>query len=117
MMLRNSGAVHMPTTPPPWVWSAVHHRPYKFALFVALAVICVFLSHSPGGPWSAVHGPATALQAARYALTIFLLIALAASSFVSRMLDAFLPAGADRSTAEQVWPQVVVTVGIMPIRC
>lgn len=55
----------------------MHHNGYRLVLFAVVAVVCVFLFHLPAGPWSAVNGPATALQAARYALTIFLLISMA----------------------------------------
>ena len=56
----------------------MHHRRYRLVLFALFAIVCVFFCHLPAGPWSAVNGPATALQAARYALTLFLLIALTA---------------------------------------
>ena len=49
------------------------------ALIAIVAVLSVFLCHLGEGPWSAVNGPATALQGVRYALLFFLLIALACS--------------------------------------
>ena len=87
-------------------------------LFAVVAVVCVFFCHLPAGPWSAVNGPATALQAARYALSIFLLIVLAAfdngllyepraaltNAFVSTMAELHVDPGP-------------LTLGALPIRC
>lgn len=117
-MLRIRERSLTPAAPPVQVQFAVHHRHYKFVLLAVLSVICVFLCPAPGGPWSATHGPATALQAARNALTFFFLIALAAHSIASQVLVAFLLPGACHfSTAKKVESLTVRNLGAVPIRC
>jgi hypothetical protein len=117
-MLRNWERSLMPTTLPPGLEFAVHHRQYKIALFAVLCVIAVFLCHVPDGPWSAVHGPASALEAARYALTFFLLMTLAASIVIRRLFHGFLPASACLyTTAEMHESLIVESLGAVPIRC
>lgn len=87
-------------------------------LFAVVAVACVFFCHLSAGPWSAVNGPATALQAARYALTIFLLIALAAFHCALlygqqvALTNPFVSAMAELET--EPWP---LNLGAVPIRC
>jgi hypothetical protein len=57
----------------------LQRRTYMLAFIAIMAVLSVFFCHLDEGPWSAVNGPATALQGVRYALLFFLLIALACS--------------------------------------
>jgi hypothetical protein len=89
MILRNRERLDCQLRRPPAVLrDAVRHRQWILVLLAILAVVCVFISHLPEGPWSAVHGPATALQAVRYALWFFLLIMLVAGS--AQLLHVFL---------------------------
>jgi hypothetical protein len=93
------------------------HRGLKLAWFVVPVVLCVFFFHLPSGPWSAVNGPATALQAARYALLIFLLIALAAIGTSTVVPDPIMPSGAGTRRACPLYLDNLPVNAAMPIRC
>jgi hypothetical protein len=82
-----------------------------------MAVVCVFFVHVQTGPWSAVNGPATALQAARYALLVVLLIALATSSSSQRLLRLTLLSGADVHAAPESGIASMPCLVARPIRC
>jgi len=89
----------------------------NIAWLVVAAVICVFLCHLPAGPWSAVNGPATALQAARYALLFFLLITLTAISTFYLVLVLSSSFSAACKPLEY-WCWIVSGLSApMPIRC
>jgi hypothetical protein len=115
MMLRNQERLYCQLSAPPRV-GIVHHRGNRLVLFAVLAVVCVFLFHLPAGPWSAVNGPATALQAARFALTIFLLIALASSAGRHRIIPVSVLAF-ERVELQEQQAVAPPTLAATPIRC
>ncbi len=58
-------------------------RPSKrLTVLVLLCTLGIFLIAAPTGPYSAVHGPVTALRALRAAIAIFWLLAAAALALV-----------------------------------
>ena len=115
MMLPNQERLYCQLSASPRV-ETVRHGGYRLVLFAVVAVACVFFCHLQAGPWSAVNGPATALQAARYALTIFLLIALASSGGLHRIIPASVLAF-ERVELQERQAVAPPTLAATPIRC
>jgi hypothetical protein len=56
-------------------------RETKFAILAILGILVIFMFHAASGPFSVVHGPATALRALRNAgLIMFAIMAFALGS-------------------------------------
>jgi hypothetical protein len=55
-------------------------RETKFAILAIFGILAVFMFHAASGPFSVVHGPATAFRALRSAVAIMLLMVAAALS-------------------------------------
>ena len=117
MMLANCGTGPVRVPKP----SFVRHmdcKCWKLVVLTALAVLCVFFVHVHVGPWSAVNGPATAFEAARYALLVVLLIVLATSSKSQTLLRSILVSSASVHAApEPGGLALMARLGATPIRC
>jgi hypothetical protein len=59
----------------------MYSRGTKFAVLAIFGILAVFMFHAASGPFSVVHGPATALRALRSAgLLMFVMMAFALAS-------------------------------------
>jgi len=59
----------------------MYSRETKFAILAIFGILAVFMFHAASGPFSVVHGPATALRALRNAgLLMFVMMAFALAS-------------------------------------
>lgn len=80
---------------------------YEFAVITIICVVSIFLFPLPVGPYPAVHGPATALQALHAAVKLRWLIAVAAlasSHFTRESKRKLLQPGADFLVADPKSP-------------
>lgn len=75
---------------------------YEFAVIAIICIVSIFLFPIPVGPYPAVHGPATALQALHAAVKLRWLIvvaALASSPFAGKSAHRLLAPRVDFSLA------------------
>ncbi len=92
------------------------HLGYQFAILATFCALAIFLFPAANGPYSAVHGPVTALLSFRAKLKLCLGLALAISQLSGRMVrDGFVALGAAREKA--MLPNSVIPERISVLRC
>jgi hypothetical protein len=62
------------------------HMGYEVAIVTVICTVAIFLFPAASGPYSAVHGPATALLSMRTRLRLWLRMALEAMQLTGRTL-------------------------------
>ncbi len=81
----------------------------EFAILAVMCTIAIFLFPAACGPYSAVHGPATALLSVRGKLKLLLTIALAALHLSTRVR----PNGMARLC--RAWQKILLSETVPPV--
>jgi hypothetical protein len=92
------------------------HLGYEFAILTATCIVAIFLFPVVWGPYTAIHGPVTALLSLRMKLRLWLGMALAALPWLESVFsNRFAASGGQRRIARL--SQAISLQDAMVLRC